>query len=584
VKTSIGDLQQDLAILYRLLKEGALFSLTPEQREALRAETNDLMGRVDSIESGFLIMGLLGGTGVGKSTVMNALAGSEIASTSHRRPHTDRILLYRHEGIHLPQAVLPDGPPWIEITHGADRIRHIILCDLPDFDSIVDEHRQHVIRFLENLDLLAWIASPEKHADAHFYEFLRQAPKAKENFAFGLNKADLFFQTDAREKGYEQMSRVVERFRTLIEENGIDEPLLYVFSAAETFGSDPLSPWNQFPSFKQYVFQQRKAKRIAAIKASNLDAEVRRLAACLDKEMEHLELADGVVGEATADLIGHRDDWIETGRKAVEPWLKRRVLQAVLLRREDSRQLAGPGYGLSLLLQALRRGGLQDAQGGVDLSDLRPSESAVLPLRRRLERIEDRVERDLVMGQSPPKLRDYLKKTLDVEERFESLGEDFFHATASYAVEPPLPPFRGFKLMQRSAYFLLFALFILTAGGEEAWRNLIADPDIRNVLRLFVSTAHFLFSGKGLAALGTYALINLFLGFRFLRGYRNRIDRAARKRLDLLQEELMIIWRECLEHILEDMERFRSEIRSRRSTLLELRSKKRSPSIEKTTS
>ncbi|OPX41116.1 MAG: hypothetical protein B1H13_03780 [Desulfobacteraceae bacterium 4484_190.3] len=41
-------------------------------------------------------MGLLGGTGVGKSSLMNALAGSEIAATSHRRQHTDSVLIYRY--------------------------------------------------------------------------------------------------------------------------------------------------------------------------------------------------------------------------------------------------------------------------------------------------------------------------------------------------------------------------------------------------------------------------------------------------------------------------------------------------------
>ena len=99
-----------------LLGRGALFSYTAEEARSLRGEAKSLTGKLGSIESSFLTIGLLGGTGVGKSTLMNALAGSEVASTSHRRPHTDQVLLYRHlEANPLPALALGDVP-WREIS------------------------------------------------------------------------------------------------------------------------------------------------------------------------------------------------------------------------------------------------------------------------------------------------------------------------------------------------------------------------------------------------------------------------------------------------------------------------------------
>jgi len=108
------------------------------------------------MKESYLTIGLLGGTGVGKSTVMNALAGSEIASASHRRPHTDRVLITARRG----RPTIPQLPgeeiPWTLIVHRSDAIRQVLLCDLPDFDSLLGQHRERVIQFLEHLDLLVW--------------------------------------------------------------------------------------------------------------------------------------------------------------------------------------------------------------------------------------------------------------------------------------------------------------------------------------------------------------------------------------------------------------------------------------------
>ena len=53
-----------------------------------------------------LVIGLVGGTGVGKSTLINALAGDAISTSSDRRPTTDRVIVYRHERTLLP-SLLP---------------------------------------------------------------------------------------------------------------------------------------------------------------------------------------------------------------------------------------------------------------------------------------------------------------------------------------------------------------------------------------------------------------------------------------------------------------------------------------------
>jgi hypothetical protein len=78
---------------------------------------------------------------------------------------------------------------------------------------------------------------------------------------------------------------------------------------------------------------------------------------------------------------------------------------------------------------------------------------------------------------------------------------------------------------------------------------------------------HTLFSTKGLAALASYALLNLFLGFRFYRRYRKLLLRAGKKALGGLKITLGGIWEENLDDLLRDMQGLKEEMASRLEVL-----------------
>jgi GTP-binding protein EngB required for normal cell division len=561
---------------FRVLLGGdALLSLTPEQQRALHEEAENLSQKLRSMQESFLTIGLLGGTGVGKSTVMNALAGSQIASASHRRPHTDRVLIYSHDqnGSLVPPLPVEDLP-WTLVGHRSDAIRQVLLCDLPDFDSLMGEHRERVIRFLEHLDLLVWVTSPEKYGDGRFYEFLAQVPMAKQNFLFVLNKTDLLFQNESLEQGYQQLTRLARTFQEHLKKQNLEQPRLYILSAREAILFDPLSPWNQFPSFRQEVFQHRDTKQIMAIKAANMDVEVHRLFSALETEGLNLTRFEQALAQGEKDLEDQRNSWGQTGDEAIQLWLARRIKPAMQSYKRDPSHLVGPGYSLAILLGSMQRDASVETDRLLDPSRLQPPEDATACFRKRLGWVDEHLSHSVLRQGLPSSFVERTEGTIKAERRFESLGESFLNAVTLHIIEAPLPAFRLFKTFQWLSYLLLLAVLLIAVGGEKAWLNVLDAFGVSSVLQLLVSIINTLFSGKGLAALGSYVLLNLFLAFRFYRRYGILLNRSSQKTLVALKQALSKAWGDCLEGILHDLGKRRQEIREKIEMIADIRDSK----------
>ena len=572
---AIEELHRKLDQFRVLLGGDTLLSLGTEQQRLLREEGEKLSQKLRSMQESFLTIGLLGGTGVGKSTVMNALAGAEIASASHRRPHTDRVLIYSHEEIGPWVPSLPgENLPWALVPHRSEAMRQVLLCDLPDFDSLLGEHRERVIQFLEHLDLLVWVTSPEKYGDGRFYEFLAQVPKAKQNFLFVLNKTDLLFQDESLEQGYQQLTRLARTFQEHLHKQSIDQPRLYILSAREAILFEPLSPWNQFPSFRQEVLHRRDTKQIMAIKAANLDVEVQRLFSALEGEKLNLAQFQQILAQSEKDLEDQRESWVQAGEEAIQLWLARRIKPVMQSYKRDPSHLIGPGYSLAILLRSIQRNVSVETDGLLDLSKLQPPEDATACFRKRLEWVDEHLSHSVLRRGLPFSFVERTKKTINGERRFESLGENFLNAVTLHIVEPPLPAFRLFKTFQWLSYLILLGVLLIAVGGEKAWLNVLKEFGVSSVIQLLISIINTLFSGKGLAALGSYVLLNLFLAFRFYRRYGILLNKSSQKVLDGLRKALSRVWSDCLNAIIHDMGQVREEIREKMATIADIKDSK----------
>lgn len=160
--------------------------------ETLESEAE--VGRAARRRHGYLgesmVVALAGGTGSGKSSLLNALAGEEVSPPGAQRPTTSE-----------PVAWIPSNPEpgvtrlldeiGVDCRVGQDLYPWLAVIDLPDTDSVVADHRQTVDRLLPLVDAVVWVLDPEKYQDARLHrDHIRPHSDHADRFVFALNQID----------------------------------------------------------------------------------------------------------------------------------------------------------------------------------------------------------------------------------------------------------------------------------------------------------------------------------------------------------------------------------------------------------
>lgn len=559
-------LKEDLEGYVRFLESERLVAVGDAERDAALLRAGRLREKAGEIEKATLLVGLLGGTGVGKSSLMNALAGSDIASASHRRPHTEDVLIYRHEGTPVPPSLPLSGVPFREFVHKAAPAGQILLCDLPDFDSVREEHREKVLRFLEHLDVLFWVTSPEKYGDGRFYDFLRLAGRARENFYFVLNKGDLFFQGEPSGDGYGRMGRALEQFRGHLEKSGIADPVVYVLSAGEILAGKTASPWNRFSDFRKRVFEERSLKEVREIKAANLYAEMGALREVLDRERSVLERLERRLGEYLEGLPSKRTSWREEFETSLAAALGNREWRDMLRERIPARRLlVGPGYGIASAVEEwerLRRGGRSAGE--------RRDSAWFREIERAFESHAGRVRREWKAVA--------LRENLPLEEAgfpgAAAPGAEEGNAVGDFvlaALERIRPPgaflFRSFQVL---LYGIVLAAFLAALAGG-GLPPLPPQGGLAEWLRVPGLLIASFFSPRGLAALGSLMVVFGILGWRsYIRAGKVVYGMVSSWSVRI-GEEIVSLAESKVDATIGELEEFRKNLSRRAGVLREFR-------------
>ena len=519
-----------------------LVTLSKDERQRIIEKGRTLLDKLDAMAQSYLVVGLLGGTGVGKSTLMNALAGASISSASHRRPHTDAILLYRHIDTSLPFQPDPETP-WQEYTHTSQITQQIILCDLPDFDSLLSEHRQQVLHFIEHIDILVWLTSPAKYGDGSFYEFLRLAPKSKHNFYFVLNKSDLFFDDTSSKEGFEKMRLVHADFQEHLQGADITDPAIYTISAEEACNKQTLSFWNQFSTLRQEIFRQRKLKEIKDIKAANLDMEYAQYCSSFETELAHLETMHGILDRTMATIESTSSEEQRFIQENIYAIMDENIRSEIRTKIDNTSILAGPGYGIASLIQQWNYRPQSQSSAEQNIFGL-ITQRIFQVVQRQLDNFRNKIMIGIMRSSAHRVMAEQVEDILKADHYTKIFEEKLEQYANSRFISFHKARHVLFRIGQYIAYlFVLFGLIVALAG-KNAWQGLIENPSLAHVLNFIVTAFYNLFSPAGLAALGSYALINLLIGFWFYRRYRNIIGKKADEIIDSFVENMGVLWQE----------------------------------------
>ena len=172
-----------------------------------------------------LIVAFMGGTGVGKSSLLNRLAGKPIAKSGVARPTSKEVTLFHHQEITLPTLPLTD----IRIaTHDDDSQKNVIWIDMPDFDSTDAHNKELVLSWLPYIDVLIYVVSPERYRDEKAWRLL---------LAEGATHAWLFVMNQWDRGQLEQ----AEDFEKQLHVAGFEKPIIFKTCCTENFENDEFS-------------------------------------------------------------------------------------------------------------------------------------------------------------------------------------------------------------------------------------------------------------------------------------------------------------------------------------------------------
>ncbi len=176
-----------------------------------------------------VVVALVGGTGSGKSSLLNALAGEEVAATGVLRPTTQTSLAW------LPQQPEPGLTRLLDSLGIPDRLGHelplpVCLLDMPDVDSVAGAHRDEVERLLPQVDAVVWVLDPEKYNDRVVHQdFLQHLVAYEHQFIFVLNQIDRVFEADRQ--------IIVDDLARQLRDDGFEDPTVVTTAAAPDIGA-----------------------------------------------------------------------------------------------------------------------------------------------------------------------------------------------------------------------------------------------------------------------------------------------------------------------------------------------------------
>ncbi|GAA3693305.1 50S ribosome-binding GTPase [Microlunatus aurantiacus] len=273
------------------------------------------------------VVALAGATGSGKSSLFNALSGTELARVGVTRPTTSEPL-----AVTWGDEPTEDLLDWLQVSRrhalpsgtgstGSASVDGLILLDLPDHDSTEKSNQLQVDRLVQLVDVLVWVVDPQKYADAVLHErYLRPLVEHAPVMTVVLNQVDRLSRTERE--------ACLRDLRRLLDSEGLQRTTIQAVSAETGEGLAEL----------RELLGGRVADKLAAARrlAADVSTAADRLAsasgdaAVPELSRRNLETMNTAMAEAAgARVVGDavRDAWRVRGAAAtgwpVVAWIGR---------------------------------------------------------------------------------------------------------------------------------------------------------------------------------------------------------------------------------------------------------------------
>ncbi len=267
------ELSARLGALARMVQIGSARSGPDGISRELLDDATALLTRAGQrlqLSSAHTVVALAGGTGSGKSSLFNRLAGADFSTVGVTRPVTRDV----HAcvwGVSGSGALLE----WLGVPRrfryarasaldsGERAMTGLVLLDMPDHDSVMAHASEQVDHLVELADLMIWVLDPQKYADAAVHRrFLVPLAGHSEVLAVVLNQSDVLSP--------EQVEDCVHDLRRLLDSEELHDVQILVTSANSGAGIETL---------RSLLIETVTARRAAAARiAADTDAMVARFA------------------------------------------------------------------------------------------------------------------------------------------------------------------------------------------------------------------------------------------------------------------------------------------------------------------
>jgi energy-coupling factor transporter ATP-binding protein EcfA2 len=246
-----------------------------------------------------LTVALAGGTGAGKSTLINALAGAAIAETSPLRPTTTKLCVYHHCDTAPANLAVELATEAVFVPHEHAALRSKVIVDTPDLDSFATHHRAATRALLKAAGLVLYVFSPQNYRDERTWSVIREEKRFSACAAV-LNKIDLVTP--------EELGAVIEDLRQAFARLGLPDVRIFrTVATAHLPGENDAAPVptagaDDLVALRDFLERELRSSDISRLLhrqwtrvVAHLQAEIDRVAP--PRLLEQLDMATVAISE-----------------------------------------------------------------------------------------------------------------------------------------------------------------------------------------------------------------------------------------------------------------------------------------------